>query len=76
LSESALRHTGCFDVSQVVRFIEKCRRQAGSLQGERENMALVGILSIQLLDHLFIRQQPAEALEQGEAGEVAERKCL
>jgi asparagine synthase (glutamine-hydrolysing) len=76
LSENALRQTGCFDAPKVSRFVEKCRRQAGSLQGERENMALVGILSIQLLDQLYIRQQPIEALEQGSAGEVTDRKCL
>jgi asparagine synthase (glutamine-hydrolysing) len=55
LSERALRRTDCFDVKRVCAFIEKCRRQEGRLLGERENMALTGILSIQLLDHLFIR---------------------
>jgi asparagine synthase (glutamine-hydrolysing) len=73
LSERALRQTGCFDVPQVVRFIEKCRRQEGSLQAERENMALVGILSIQLLDHLFIRQQPVAQLESAAADDAAGR---
>ena len=60
LSESAVRQTGCFDAPNVCRFLEKCRKQDGLLLGERENMALVGILSIQLLDHLFIRQHAAE----------------
>jgi asparagine synthase (glutamine-hydrolysing) len=60
LSESAVRQTGCFDAPTVSRFLEKCRKQDGRLLGERENMALVGILSIQLLDHLFIRQHAAE----------------
>jgi asparagine synthase (glutamine-hydrolysing) len=60
LSESAIRQTGCFDAPTVSRLLEKCRKQDGRLQGERENMALVGILSIQLLDHLFIRQHAAE----------------
>lgn len=71
LSERALRQTGCFDVPQVVRFIEKCRRQEGGLQAERENMALVGILSIQLLDQLFIRQQPVAQLEPAPADDAA-----
>jgi asparagine synthase (glutamine-hydrolysing) len=60
LSESAIRQTGCFDAPAVSRFLEKCRKQDGRLQSERENMALVGILSIQLLDHLFIRQHAVE----------------
>jgi asparagine synthase (glutamine-hydrolysing) len=60
LSESALRRAGCFDTPKVSRFLEKCRRQDGRLLGERENMALAGILSIQLLDHLFIQQHAAE----------------
>jgi asparagine synthase (glutamine-hydrolysing) len=60
LSESAVRRTGCFDARSVFRFLEKCRKQDGRLLGERENMALVGILSIQLLNHFFIRQQGAD----------------
>lgn len=59
LSDSAVRQTGCFNASNVSRFLEKCRKQDGRLLGERENMALVGILSIQLLDHFFIRQRAA-----------------
>jgi asparagine synthase (glutamine-hydrolysing) len=55
LSERALRRTGCFDPSRVSGFIDKCRKQAGRLRGERENMALTGILSIQLLDQMFIQ---------------------
>jgi asparagine synthase (glutamine-hydrolysing) len=55
LSESALRHAGYFHPGKVTKLIEKCRRQEGYLLSERENMALVGIISTQLLDHLFIR---------------------
>jgi asparagine synthase (glutamine-hydrolysing) len=55
LSGKTLRRTGCFDAPRVSAFIEKCRKQEGRLVGERESMALTGILSIQLLDHLFIR---------------------
>jgi asparagine synthase (glutamine-hydrolysing) len=63
LSERALRRTGCFDPSRVSVFIEKCRKQEGRLLGERENMALTGILSIQLLDHLFIRRSAEAVLD-------------
>jgi asparagine synthase (glutamine-hydrolysing) len=54
-SKKALRRTGCFDPSKVFAFIEKCRKQKGRLAGERENMAVTGILSIQLLDQMFIQ---------------------
>jgi asparagine synthase (glutamine-hydrolysing) len=60
LSESAIRQTGCFDATNVSRFLEKCRRLEGRLQSERESMALVGILSIQLLSHFFIRPPALE----------------
>jgi len=55
LSDGALRHAGYFHPGKVTKLIEKCRRQEGYLLSERENMALVGIISTQLLDHLFIR---------------------
>jgi asparagine synthase (glutamine-hydrolysing) len=55
LSESALRSTGYFDSKMVARLVAKCRKQDGQLLSERENMAFVGILSTQLVDHLFIR---------------------
>jgi asparagine synthase (glutamine-hydrolysing) len=55
LSESGLRQAGYFHSGKVTKLIEKCRRQEGYLLSERENMALVGIISTQLLDHLFIR---------------------
>ncbi|MGQ9647780.1 MAG: asparagine synthase (glutamine-hydrolyzing) [Thermodesulfobacteriota bacterium] len=59
LSGDALRQAGYFSPGKVTRLIEKCQKQEGYLLSERENMALVGILSTQLLDHLFIRNFPA-----------------
>jgi asparagine synthase (glutamine-hydrolysing) len=44
----------------------KCRRQNGSLLSERENMALVGIISTQLADHLFVRNFPAYSVKEPE----------
>jgi hypothetical protein len=38
----------------------KCSRQKGNLLSERENMAVVGILSTQLLDHHFIKNFPSK----------------
>jgi asparagine synthase (glutamine-hydrolysing) len=58
LSEDALRQKGYFDSKKVGNLITKCQRQEGHLVSERENMALVGILSTQLLDHLFLQSFP------------------
>ena len=58
MSEKQLQEKGYFDPQKVSRLIAKCRSRQGSLLSERENMALVGILSTQLLDQLFIRDFP------------------
>ncbi len=59
LSESALKRSGYFDPVKVQRLTAKCRQQDGRLASERENMALVAILSTQLLDRQFIQAFPA-----------------
>jgi asparagine synthase (glutamine-hydrolysing) len=59
LSEYVLKRTGYFNPAKVLMLSEKCRKQDGALLSERENMALVGIISTQLLDHQFIRNFPA-----------------
>ncbi len=43
---------GYFDPGAVARLVRKCR--AGSHVGERDDMALIGVLSTQLLHYLFI----------------------
>ena len=58
LSETSIKKAGCFDPAKVERLAAKCRTNAGQLLSERENMALVGILSTQLLDHQFIQNFP------------------
>ncbi|RJQ81658.1 MAG: asparagine synthase (glutamine-hydrolyzing) [Desulfobacteraceae bacterium] len=58
ISESGLKANGYFDAAKVKRLVEKSRRQDGRLTSERENMALVAILSTQLLDRQFIRDFP------------------
>ena len=55
LCESAIKQNGYFDSKKVSRLTSKCRNKNGQILSERENMALVGILSTQLLDHQFIR---------------------
>ncbi|MEJ5358019.1 MAG: asparagine synthase (glutamine-hydrolyzing) [Desulfobacterales bacterium] len=54
LSPQALRRFGCFDPLKVGKLIDKGRKQDGGLLSERENMALVGIVSTQLLISLFL----------------------
>jgi asparagine synthase (glutamine-hydrolysing) len=58
LSEASLKRAGYFDPAKVHRLTEKCRQQDGRLVSERENMALVAILSAMLLDHQFIQNFP------------------
>jgi len=68
LSADALTKSGYFDALKVSRLVGKCRRQEGNLLSERENMALVGILSTQLLHHHFVTHFPAYPVD--ETGEI------
>ena len=52
LSETSLRNTGIFKTSMTLNLVAKCRNKAR--QGFRENMALVGILSTQLLYDIMV----------------------
>jgi asparagine synthase (glutamine-hydrolysing) len=61
LSETALKRAGFFEAPKVHRLIGKCKQQEGKLVSERENMALVAILSTQLLHHQFIQDFPTFA---------------
>ena len=54
LSDDTLKRYGYFDGKKVARLVAKCSQGRGSLLSERENMALVGILSTQLVHHQFI----------------------
>jgi asparagine synthase (glutamine-hydrolysing) len=58
LSEAAVKKAGYFDPLKVERLTAKCRAKAGQLLSERENMALAGILSTQLLHRQFIEEFP------------------
>ena len=59
LSESAIQRGACFDASKVRRLIDKCKLQDGKLVSERENMALVAILSTQMINHQFVDSFPS-----------------
>lgn len=58
LSERSLKEKGYFHPTKVAKLVEKVRRQDGQLLSERENMGLIGILSTQLLDEMFIKNFP------------------
>jgi asparagine synthase (glutamine-hydrolysing) len=55
LSDAALRRTGIFDAHAVTTLVNKFK--AGRASSTRDNMALIGILSTQLLLHEFSSQQ-------------------
>jgi asparagine synthase (glutamine-hydrolysing) len=66
LSEEAIGKSGYFNPRRVSALVDKCRKQDGRLVSERENMAVVGILSTQLLDHLFVRRFPPYPIQEPE----------
>jgi len=70
LSDENIQRTGYFENNRVQKLLSKCRRQEGKLLSERENMALVGILSTQLVDHQFIRNFPAHPVQDPEEVKV------
>ena len=59
LDEQALRASGVFDPPAVRALAGKCRERAALGQlSNSDNMALVGVLSTQLLHHQFVARQP------------------
>ena len=59
-SEDALRESGIFDPQSVSQLYKKCRERGVSGQfSNADNMALVAVLSTQLLHQQFIAKQPA-----------------
>jgi asparagine synthase (glutamine-hydrolysing) len=60
LSEAAVRAAGVFDPKSVSRLVEKCRARTGDGDmSNSDNMALVGVLSTQLLHQQFVANRPA-----------------
>ncbi|MBN1657056.1 MAG: asparagine synthase (glutamine-hydrolyzing) [Anaerolineae bacterium] len=60
LSESALRDSGVFDVTAVS--LLKTKTERAMKLSETDSMALVGILSTQLIHHQFVRNFQAQSL--------------
>ena len=58
LSPRNLAEYGYFDVPAVTRLLARTRTLGGHLPGEREEMGLVGVLSLCLLSECFNRQFP------------------
>ena len=56
LSENAIKEKGFFDHKKVSRLVAKCSRNQGNLLSERENMAIVGILSTHLIDEMYVHK--------------------
>ncbi|MCA0318816.1 MAG: asparagine synthase (glutamine-hydrolyzing) [Proteobacteria bacterium] len=64
LSEAALRDANVFDPAAVMHLVSKCRKHAEDGGGDlsnSDNMALVGVLSTQLLHHQFVASRPDAA---------------
>jgi asparagine synthase (glutamine-hydrolysing) len=60
LGESALREAGVFEPGAVARLWAKCQAQAHAAQlSNTDNMALVGVLSTQLLHRHLLRAAPS-----------------
>lgn len=51
-----LREAGIFSEGAVAQLVQKCRRHADGFVSESDEMALVGVLSVMLLDELFVRR--------------------
>ena len=64
LTKDAIRTAGYFDEERVSRLMAKCQKQEGHLLSERENMAVVGIISTQLLHQQFIANFPGVPIEE------------
>ena len=70
LSVESLREKGYFHPGKVGKLVDKVRRQDGQLLSERENMGLIGILSTQLLDEMFVKNFPFDAIRAPEDTKV------
>jgi asparagine synthase (glutamine-hydrolysing) len=56
LEPGRLRQAGIFSPGAVEQLVQKCRRNADGFVSESDEMALVGVLSVMLLDELFVRR--------------------
>jgi asparagine synthase (glutamine-hydrolysing) len=73
LSPASLAQSGCFDAPAVARLLAKTHARRGELPGEREEMGLVGVLTLQLLSDAFGRQFPGRVRDSQER--LARMRC-
>jgi asparagine synthase (glutamine-hydrolysing) len=60
LAEKNVADAGVFDANAVAQLWNKCRKRSGAGQfSNTDNMALVGVLSTQLLYEQFVRNRPS-----------------
>jgi asparagine synthase (glutamine-hydrolysing) len=76
LSESCLKRAGYFDAGKVDRLVKRFTNDANNSGGEVRDMALVGILSTQLLHHQFIESRPSFSANNITPGKVVKRNLL
>jgi asparagine synthase (glutamine-hydrolysing) len=67
LSEESLREFGVVDPRAAHLLVLKARRRGGRLSGEREDMAIIGILTLQLLVQSFMRDFPRHVADSEES---------
>ena len=63
LSSRSLAQTGLLDVASAGKLVEKAYRRQGRMGGEREEMALIGMLTLQLLARMY-QEEFADRAEQ------------
>jgi asparagine synthase (glutamine-hydrolysing) len=62
LDEAAVAEAGVFEPAAVAGLWRKCRSHGGGPFSNADNMALVGVLSTQLLHHHYVRNRPSGEL--------------
>jgi asparagine synthase (glutamine-hydrolysing) len=72
LSPRAIQAGGVFDPDTVAGLARKCR--AGARVSEGDDMALVGVLSTQLLHHLFVDDFPPRPVQEAQAVRICRGK--
>ena len=61
VSDQEINRLGLVDARAARHLVDKARRQGGRMSGEREEMALVGLLTLQLLGRAFFEDLPQRA---------------
>jgi asparagine synthase (glutamine-hydrolysing) len=64
LSNPCLERFGLVEPGSVGRLVENARRREGRMAGEREEMAVVGVLTLQILAYLYLERFSERAAEQ------------